>query len=846
MKFSAFTRGHRRLLVLIFCLLLLGGGAVWAYQRLFTGLPGPHEIETRLVAPSIRITDRNGRLLYEMLPEGGSRHVSIPLEQIPQALRQATISTEDASFYTNPGVDLRGILRAVWINLRGGETLSGGSTITQQLARNLLMDPNERDQRRLRRKLRETFLAWQLAHHYSKDQILAFYLNQMYYGAFSYGVEAAAQTYFGKPAATLDLAESALLAGLTQAPGVYNPFTNPDGAKERQEVVLELMEKHGMINAEERRLAAEEKLVYTSTPFPMEAPHFVLMVQAELDQIFAQSTIRNLTGIVVRTTLDLDWQHHAEAIARKQLQALNNPVNGDLSHNVQNAALVALDPKTGEILALLGNPDYNDAAHSGAVNMALAPCQPGSALKPIIYAAAFDPRRPQPFTAATMLLDVRTSFTTHNGQPYVPVNYDRKEHGPVTARQALASSLNIPAVVTLNYVGLEQAINLASDLGISTFQDPTTYDLSLALGGGAVRLIELTAAYAAFDNGGFRVTPVSILEIDDAQGNRLYTPPQPSQPRVLDERVAWLITNILSDDRARSVGFGLNTILKLDRPAAAKTGTTTNFHDNWTIGYTPDLVVGVWVGNADYKPMHNVTGISGAGPIWHQFMRTVLTGRPEIPFKRPMGLVQVEVCTLSGKLPSPDCPYRETEWFIQGTQPRQVDDLYQRVTLDTATGRLADTLTPPERRAQRLALDLPPQAQPWARTQGLLLLSEVESQVPGLSASASAQAAGTTSGSALLNPATAPIALLSPNPNAIFRITEDTPIETQRIRLLAVGEGGIQQVTFYVDGVPLATLTQGPFQVWWGLTPGAHQAWVEAIRANGEKVVSEVISFSVR
>lgn len=816
---------------LLFVTILFSGAGLWIYFWLFSGLPSVDNLASHEIHPSIRITDRNGRILYETIGQGEGRNIKVPLDSIPQSLRQATISTEDSSFYENPGVDIKGIVRSIWINLRGGEALAGGSTITQQLARNLLMEPGERSERSLRRKLRESWLAWQISRRYSKDQILALYLNQMYYGEFSYGVEAASQTYFGKPVSDLDLAQCALLAGLTQAPGLYSPLANPEAAKQRQLDVLELMQKHGVINSQEASLAAKEPLIYTSDPFPIEAPHFVMMVESQLDQLIPAEVLRGSGGLLVKTTLDLDWQHHAEAIAKRQLEILNQPANGQAGHNVHNAALVALDPVSGEILALLGSPDYFDASISGAVNMAIMPAQPGSALKPIIYAAALDPQRPQPWTAAQMILDVRTAFTTHGGQPYVPENYDRKEHGPVTARQALASSLNIPAVIALNSVGLKDTIHLAGELGISTFEDPDEYDLSLALGGGAVKLLELTAAYAAFDNGGYRVFPSSILEITDSNGEVLYRPEKKPQPRVLDERVAWLITNILSDDGARAIGFGLNSALKLDRPAAAKTGTTTNFHDNWTVGYTPDLVVGVWAGNADYQPMHDVTGLTGAGPIWHQFMRTVLTGRPELQFKRPDGLSQVEVCALSGKLPSADCPYQTLEWFIQGTEPKQTDTLYRRVEIDTQTGKLAESSTPPGRRVEKLVLDLPPEAGPWARSQGLTLLSDVSS--------------GPADGNSLSHPS-APIRLISPDPNAVFHLDPGLPQDQQKLKLEAVGEAGLKQVTVWVDGIQVADLHSSPYTAWWALTLGPHQAWVEAVRANGERVTSEIISFSVR
>ncbi|HEX7973684.1 MAG TPA: transglycosylase domain-containing protein [Anaerolineales bacterium] len=810
--------------------LLAALGLYW----LFAGLPSVEALPTTFNTPSVRITDRQGRLLYEALPEQGGRHSVAPLSAIPLCLRQATIATEDGSFYTNPGVDLRGILRAVWINLRGGETLSGGSTITQQVARNLLLSAGERTERSLRRKLRESYLAWQLARRFSKDDVLALYLNQTYYGGMAYGVEAASQTYFAKPVTELDLAECALLAGLPQAPGAYNPFTAPEAAKSRQMVVLGLMEKAGAISAQERLLAEREPLAYASTPYPMEAPHFVNMVRAQLDRLYTPEQIAQHGGLVVRTTLDLDWQRQAEQAVTRQIEALARSDDG-LGHNVNSAALVALDPANGGVLALVGSPSYTDTLHAGAINMALSPRQPGSALKPLVYAVALDPARPQPWTAATMLLDVRTSFATHEGRAYIPANYDNLEHGPVLVRQALASSLNIPAVLTLDHIGLKGLFNLASSLGITTLIDPDRYDLSLALGGGEVRLIELTAAYGAFASGGYRVEPYTIQQVTDAQGNALYTQPPPAQVRVLDARLAWLISDILSDNDARRLGFGPNSILRLDRPAAVKTGTTSNFHDNWTVGYTPDLVVGVWSGNTDYQPMRDVTGLTGAAPIWHQFMRTVLAGRPQQVFARPPGLVQVEVCALSGLLPTPSCPYRRTEWFITGTQPSLPDTIYRTVVIDAATGLPATSDTPPERRRAQTALSLPPQAQPWARSQGLFLLSDLllaNNQQPDQPA----------------NQPTAPpsLIILSPSSGAIFNLSPGMPPEAQRLHLQAAAGEAFRVVSLFLDGDVVASLSAAPYEAWIPLKVGVHQAWAGAVRPDGTQVLSATINFEVK
>ncbi len=823
----------------LICMVLLCGVGVMATAWLFADLPSADALGSQVTPPSIRIVDRHGRALYDIIDQETGRNTVLPLADIPLALQQATIATEDKSFYSNPGVDFTGILRALWTNAQDGAIVSGGSTITQQVVRNLLLNSDERREITVRRKLREMALAWQVTRRLHKDDILALYLNQSYYGGMAYGVEAAARTYFGKSAADLTLAESALIAGLPQAPALYNPLVDPEAAKTRQGAVLDLMLKQGYITPEQRDLAAREPLQYAATPYPVLAPHFVMMVRAELDNLLPPEVLYAGDGVTVRTTLDLNWQMHAENIVDEQIDLLNHPRNGAPTHAARNAALVALNPQTGEVMALVGNVDYFDEARQGAINMALMPRQPGSSLKPIVYAAGMDPRQPRledtvlsqnrfPFTPATRFHDVRTVFITHEQDPYVPVNFSRTEHGPVLLRQALASSLNIPAVIALDTVGVATAMRQAVLMGIGTLGEPNEYDLSFALGGGPVRLFDLTTAYAAFANGGSRITPSLILDVTDVQGNELYRAEPATPVRVLDERVAWLISDMLSDDQARILSFGQDSILNIGRTAAVKTGTTNDFHDNWTVGYTPDIVVGVWVGNADNTPMFNVTGVSGAGPIWHTFMRAVLRGTPDKPFPQPEGLVQVEVCRLSGLLPTDACPFRRYEWFIQGTEPREGDTFYRRVVMDKSTGLLANETTSPDQVIHQLALALPPELHPWAREEGLLVLDDL------LLASA-----------ADADTAVAPIHLISPDPNTKYRLSTAVPPTAQQLPVEAVAAANMQAITLWLDGAPLATLTSPPYRIWWPLTPGVHTMWAEGVDGDGRRVSSEPITFEV-
>lgn len=804
-------------------LILAAGTTLWL---VFRDLPDLDSLDQRLVEPSLRITDRNGRLLYDLLPEEGGRHAILSIEHLPECLKQASIAVEDRNFYRNPGVDPEGILRALWIDLQGGETIAGGSTITQQVARDLLMTPEEKADRSLLRKLREAVLAWRMTERFSKDEILALYLNQTYFGGLAYGVEAAAQTYFGKEAAQLILPECALLAGLPQAPGIYNPFTNPDLAKERRDTVLGLMEKEGFITAEERAEAESAPILLNPAPYPMLAPHFVWLVKDRLDRLAADGIIDPRQSLVVRTTLDLDRQQLAEQTIDRRLSSYREDSAG-LERNINNAALVALDPRTGEILALVGSAGYFRSDISGAVNMAVAPRQPGSAFKPFLYAQALDPFRTEPWTAASVLFDVSTTFVTHDELPYIPANYDMQEHGPVSVRTALASSLNIPAVLTLRAVGIDSTVALARRLGIDTLEDPDEYDLSLALGGGRMSLLALTAAYGSLANGGVFAGSALLLEIRDADGRTVYVEPPAFSEQVFDPRVAWLISDILSDDRARSIGFGRNSTLKIDRTAAVKTGTTTNFHDNWTVGYTPGLVVGVWVGNSDYQAMRDITGLAGAAPIWHEYLRAVLQGRPDEPFERPEGMAEREICALSGLLPTPACTDTQLEWFIEGTEPAVLDDTCRTVEVDILTGRPADDSTPPERRRTVTAFNLPLPLRDWARAQGWLLLADlIPEEDPQ-------------------QPSSAELLLLSPPPFAEYRLDPGFDPTAQQLLLEAAAGPDIVEVSFYVDGRLLAAVDTAPFQAWWPLAEGEHTIWAVGRTAGGATVTTPSVTITV-
>ena len=786
-----------------------------------------------MALPSTRIYDRNGVLLYEILADSqtSGRNTAIPLSSIPQACQQAVISTEDANFYSHPGVDLVGVARAVWINLRGGEVIAGGSTITQQVARNLLLDPEQRAERTIQRKLREMILAVQLGAAYSKDDVLALYLNQSYFGNLAYGIEAAAQAYFGKSAPDLSLSECALLAGLLQSPSVYDPLTNLEVAQDRQGEVLDLMVQSQAITQAQAEAAKQDELQFAASPFPIQAPHFVMAVIKQLERDYADGLYRD--GLDVITTVDLNWQQTAERLTRLHLDELNHPsLPGKVPANANNAALVAMDPYTGQVLTMLGSPDYFDERIDGAVNAALANRQPGSALKPLTYAAAFDPTLADPWTAATMILDVSTPFVTRRLESYTPANFAQVEHGPVTIREALASSFNIPAVVTLEHIGVESLIRLANNAGLRTLAENTAADLAITLGGGEVRLLDMAQAYSLFPNGGYRVEPSFILKVTDRKNDAVLYQWERTTPgstaattRLIDERVAYLISDILSDNEARLRGFGLNNALQIGRPAAAKTGTTTDFRDNWVMGYTPNLVVGVWVGNADNTPMMDVTGVSGAAPIWNAFLREALKGQPELSFSEPPGIVRREICTMSGLLATPECPRRRMELFIDGTQPTQADNIYQTFTIDRLTGALAEDDTPPERRIERVFAVLPQEARDWGRRNG----------IPLPPTGAAVQVTDKESG----------LRLLAPDPYTIFQISPLMPVESQRLRFTVGAAPGTESVTYTLDGAMLGVVDESPWEVWWTLAQGDHELVATAVMADGSTATSAAVPFTV-
>ena len=690
---------------------LAGLGLVAAYAAIAAGLPEAEELSSRSAGfVSTQILDRNGGLLYEITDPNGGRRIIVRFEDISPDLINATVATEDGRFWQHAGVDPINIARAVIQNIREMGIASGASTIPQQLVKLVLLSPEERTEQTLSRKIREAVLATEVSRRYSKQEILATYLNEINYGNLAYGIEAASETYFGKTAGELTLAEASFLAGLPQAPAYWDPYSNWEGAKRRQAAVLGLMAEEGYITTAEAEAAHAQELLLRPYQLDIKAPHFVIWVQQVLEESYGTEVLYR-SGLRVYTTLDSSWQAIAEQEVQAHLATLQD-------QNANNGALVAMRPDTGEILAMVGSADFNNADIAGQINMALRPRQPGSSIKPIAYITALD----KGWTAATLVWDVTTEFRDGAGNPYVPRNYDGKEHGPVLVRSALAQSLNIPAVKALDYVGLPSMLETARHMGITSLTR-ADYGLSLALGGGEVSLVEMVGAYAVLDNGGLRVPPVAIRRIEDAKGTVLSEYQVPRGEEAVSAQLAYLITDILSDNEARAPVFGRNSPLLLSRPAAVKTGTTNDYRDAWTIGYTPELVVGVWVGNADNTEMKQVAGSRGASPIWHNFMEKALAGQPARQFARPAGIQQIEISADSGSLPNSACPpdRRRTEIFAEGQQPLGAEnDFHQFVRIDTSTGLLAGDHCPAGAVQEQYFLVLPgAEGQQWAAGHGI-------------------------------------------------------------------------------------------------------------------------------
>lgn len=648
---------HSLVAVLVSASIIAGSAVI--YNNIFKDLPTPQDLIEKQPNLSTRILDRNGEVLYKIYDD--ENRTWVRLEEIPISLVYATIAIEDQDFYYHHGFSIRGIVRAIIANFKN-ETIQGGSTLTQQLVKKRLLSP----ERTITRKIKELLLAVMIEDSYTKDQILEMYLNQVPYGGSSYGVEEAAQRYFGKSVRDLTLPESALLAGLPVAPSVYTPFgPTPELAKQRQEEVLRRMVEDGYITQEDADYAKAKDLPIQPDSIPIEAPHFVMYVRHLLAQQYGED-ILNRGGLEVVTSLDIDLQRDAQEIVSSEVDKIRRL-------KVSNGAALITNPNTGEVLAMVGSTNYFDTTHDGQVNVTLAPRQPGSSIKPLTYSLALE----NGLTASSIIDDSPITYRVEGSEPYSPVNYDGRFHGKVTIRESLASSYNIPAVKTLNTLGVSNLIDHAENMGITTWGDRSRFGLSLTLGGGEVKMTEMATMYGAFANGGYKVPLNPILQIYDKDHNLLYENPCLSnqdnclENAVISPETAFIISNILADNRARTPAFGPLSVLNIpDREVAVKTGTTNSLRDNWTIGYTSDFVVAVWVGNNDNTPMSYIaSGITGASPIWNKLTYLMMPDEYSHQFIQPEGVIKTAICAASNTLTCQGCPNTKEEFYRDGTQP---------------------------------------------------------------------------------------------------------------------------------------------------------------------------------
>ncbi|HLD51166.1 hypothetical protein A3K34_01385 [candidate division WWE3 bacterium RIFOXYC1_FULL_40_10] len=682
-------------------------GVIFVFAYFSRQLPSPNTLLERSDELSTRYYDRKGTLIFEQF--GEKNRTLVKYEDIPQSVIDATLATEDAEFYTHQGFSPRGMLRAIRNMITGEGGIQSGSTLTQQAIKNTLLTSEQT----VVRKIKELILSLQLENRYSKEEIIQMYLNETPYGGQNYGIYSAAKAYFNKEPKELTTAESAYIAGLPQSPSRYSQFgITPELGIERKNYVLYLMNSRGWVgddgkrhflNNEEYEKVKAETLTFETAKIPLAAPHFVFYTKQYLSDILGEQLVEN-GGLRIMTTLDLDTHSMAQKIVEEEVDKAK-----DANLNLYNGSMVVLDPKTGQILSMVGSRGYNldpeplgcTPGGSGTagckfdpyVNVATSRRQPGSSIKPITYATLLS----KGYTAATPLIDVRTKFKgSAPDKPYSPVNYDGQYRGVMPVRKSLANSLNVAAVKALDLVGISSMVDQAEKMGITTFDDKQNYGLAITLGGVEARLLDLTASYTVFANKGTYNKPTPILEVQNSKGEVIYRPTTPPK-KVLDEGVAFIISDILSDDGARSEAFGTHSLLYIPGyQVAVKTGTTDEKKDNYAVGYTPYIAAGVWVGNNNNEPMNQyiASGISGASPIWNRFMKeylATLDEKAKTPekFDPPANVSKITVDSLSGMLPYEDQPTRG-EWFVKGTEPTTRSAWYERLEICEVDGRIAN------------------------------------------------------------------------------------------------------------------------------------------------------------
>jgi len=653
------------IIIILFILGFIFSLAIFAWYA--KDLPSPGKLSVSSGNSTV-FYDRDGKILYEMYKD--KNRVPVSFSEISDYLKKATVAIEDKNFYKHQGISETGIIRA-FLSIIFKRRLEGGSTITQQLIKNVLLS----SERTFSRKIKEMILAIEVERRYSKDQILEMYLNEAPYGGSLWGVASASMAYFGKPPKDLDLVESSILAGLPQSPTYYSPFIGRNDAwRSRAKDVLRRMREDGYISKTEEDAALKKlaSIKFNAPKITIRAPHFVFYVKDQIEKEFGPKILD--TGVKIKTTLSLEIQEKAEKIVKEEIEKLKG-------YNATNASAVVLDVKTGDILAMVGSYDFNDEKF-GKFNVATQGLrQPGSTIKPITYALAFE----KGYTPATILMDVKTVFPNQGGKEYIPENYDGKFRGPVQLRFALGNSINVPAVKLLAMVGIRPFLQKAYEMGLNSFA-PTEanlarFGLSITLGGGETNLLDLTNAFSVFARGGFKKDSRNILEIADFKGKKIYQSTISPEKQVLSKEVSFLISHILSDNNARVEVFGPNSFLKIPgKTVAVKTGTSDDKRDNWTVGYTKSVVVGVWVGNNDNSPMNPkiASGVTGASPIWHYLMSEILKKYPDGIIDKPDKVKALQIDAFLGGLPKDGYPVR-SEYFIEGTEPKEVSPFYKKI-----------------------------------------------------------------------------------------------------------------------------------------------------------------------
>lgn len=681
---------------------LIGLGFIFALFIFYAkDLPTPDKINSRISAQSTQIFDRNGKLLYEV--HGDKNRILADWNEIPANVKNATIAIEDKDFYKHGGFSLRGITRAFTGIATGDKSKGGGSTITQQFVKNAILT-NEYS---FTRKIKEVILAIEIEQMYKKDDILRMYLNEIPYGSNAYGAKVAAKTYFNKELKDITLEEAAVMAALPQAPTYYSPYGNhKDALMARKDQVLDNMVAQKFITKEQADEAKTKQLVFSNNPYgSITAPHFVMWVREQLVEKYGEKAV-NEGGLKVYTTLDIQKQVQAEN------SVATNIDKNKARYNASNGALVSMDPKTGQILAMVGSRDFFDTSIDGNVNVAIMDRQPGSSFKPFAYATLW---KNQNWGPGSIIYDLKTDF----GGGYLPNNYDGTFRGPVTMRKALQLSLNIPAVKALYLAGMDDVLDTAHAMGITTLNDKSQYGLSLVLGAGEVKLVDMVSAYSVFANGGVKQDPTWLLRVEDSKGKVIDEYKQKSGKKVLDPQVAYMISNVLSDDAARAEVFGSGGALTLNgRPVAAKTGTTNDYKDAWTMGYTPSLVTGVWVGNNDNTAMTKAGGSIAAAPIWHDYMLKALADTKIEQFQRPSGVKTVTLDAITGRKPSSGNTITDIfgSWYnipegAGGSQEAKVDKLSGKLATENCPEELIET-----RRTSNITAEVPandPSYQRW-------------------------------------------------------------------------------------------------------------------------------------